>query len=421
MASTIRNLPVVQNWDCHSCSHCCRDYQVPVFFEEQQRIAQQGWEKDAELGGVSLIQGSGPPWARRYVLAQRDNHCIFLTDQNRCRIHERHGANAKPLACRLFPFVLVPTDDHWRVSLRFACPSAARNQGKPLSEHSAELTRFAAELDSEATPQGSGGARTRVPRLQLGQRVDWSELFRFADALQRLLETPSVPVQVRLRRCLALARICRQARFDRITGSRLGEFLDIVCAGLDSDVPLDSTTVPPPTWVGRVLFRQMAALYSRRDHGSERGPDMRNRLALLQAALRFARGVGRVPALHSAWPSVTFEQLDEPRGPLPEDAAAALARYYVVKVASMQFCGPTNFGMGFWQGFESLAATYPVIMWWARALAQRPDCAAITRAIEVVDYHFGFNPILGTWRQRFSLGILAERGELDRLIAWYSQ
>ena len=43
------------------------------------------------------------------------------------------------------------------------------------------------------------------------------------------------------------------------------------------------------------------------------------------------------------------------------------------------------------------------------------------RAITMVDHNFGFNPMLGTQRQRLSLGILATRGELARLVSWYSR
>ena len=39
----------------------------------------------------------------------------------------------------------------------------------------------------------------------------------------------------------------------------------------------------------------------------------------------------------------------------------------------------------------------------------------------MIDHNFGFNPLLGTQRQRLSLGILVARGELGRLVGWYSR
>jgi lysine-N-methylase len=228
-------------------------------------------------------------------------------------------------------------------------------------------------------------------------------------------------VERRLRKCLALARLCRQARFDKVTEGRLTEFLQVLGSALDAEAPADPAAVPPPSWVGRVLFRQALALYLRKDHGPDRGIAAQGRLALLGAAWRFARGRGPVPRVHGRLPDVTFERLEAPAGPLPDAAEDLLERYYATKIGSLQFCGPTNFGHGLWDGLESLALTFPVILWLARAFGDRPRAEAVEQAVRVVDDPFGFNPIFGTVRQRLSLSILARRGELEKLIAWYGR
>ena len=46
---------------------------------------------------------------------------------------------------------------------------------------------------------------------------------------------------------------------------------------------------------------------------------------------------------------------------------------------------------------------------------------AIKQAVRVVDDNFGFNKLLGQARQKFALRLLANRGELPRLIAWYGR
>lgn len=421
MPLPVRHLPVLQNWDCHGCTNCCREYHVPVSEEERQRILAQRWDQDAHLGNAALFQHQGMPWARRTTLTQRDGQCVFLNEAGRCRIHERFGAEAKPLACRIFPFVLVPVENHLRVSLRFACPSVAANQGKPLSAHSADLARFAGEIAQLAGPRTRNFDQSPPPPLQAGQHVDWPDLLRFSQAVLTLLQDRRVPIACRWRRCLGLARLCRQARFDQVQGERLDEFLQVVCTGLEAETPRASDLLPPPTWVGRVLFRQLLALFARMDLGRDQGEVARGRLALLRAAWRFTRGRGLLPRLHRLIPDTTFERLEEPRGPLPESAEAIIERYYVVKVGSMQFCGPSNFGLPFWPGLHALAVTLPVMLWWCRALSPLPPEQAAERAVGIVDYHFGFNPLLGTQRQRLSLNLLANRGELERLIGWYSR
>lgn len=417
MSRPVRHLPVLQNWDCHGCTSCCREYQVRVTDEERERITAQGWENDPGFQGLPLFVRAGPRWSRHFELNQRnDGRCIFLSDAGRCRIHERFGAAAKPLVCRVFPFVLVPAGDHWRVGVRYACPSAAANKGRPVPEHESELTGYAAEIDRR-----SGEAPGPPPPLRRGQYLEWADLLHFNQALLALVRDPSDRLERRLRKCLALVRLCHHARFEKVTGRRLIEFLNLIGAALDGETPADPASLPPPSWVGRSLFRQALAIYSRQDHGPDRGEAARSHLARIAAAWRFARGKGELPRVHARLPRTTFEQCERPTGPLPDAIEEMLERYYLVKLGSLQFCGATNFGMPFWEGFESLAQTLPIILWLARAFSDRSQEAAFAQAVGIVDNQFGYNPILGTGRQRLGLRLLAGRGEVEKLIAWYSR
>src|SRR5262249_30247868 len=140
MSLPVRHLPVVQRWECQGCGNCCREYQILVTAEERRQIEAQGWANEPALDSRPLFVASGLPWASRYRLNQReDGACVFLSEENRCRLHERHGPAAKPFACRLYPFVLVPAGDHWRAGLRYACPAAAGNEGPSLTHYQAEL------------------------------------------------------------------------------------------------------------------------------------------------------------------------------------------------------------------------------------------------------------------------------------------
>jgi len=414
---------VLQNWDCHQSGNCCKEYQVPVTDEERRRIEAQGWAGEPDFQGLPLFREHGLPWARHYHLNHlADGSCVFLGPTGRCRIHERFGAAAKPLPCRLFPFVLVPVGDHYRVGVRFACPSAAQSQGRALSAYDAELRDFAALLERrEGVVQAGGPAAVPPPPLQGRQTVAWPDLLRFVDALQKLLRNGNDRIERRLRKCLYLGNLCRQAKFDAVQGPRLTELLELLAAGLEAEVPADPTTLAAPGWTGRLLFRQALALYARKDRGPNRGPATFGRLNLLRAAWRYARGQGEAPRLHAWSPTTTFAQAEQPAGPLPADAEALLERYYLIKVGSVQFCGVTNFDMPLWEGLESLLLTYPILMWLRRGMTDRDPAAALTRALSIVDDNFGYHPVLGTGRQRFALRLLARTGELERLIAWYSR
>jgi lysine-N-methylase len=113
--------------------------------------------------------------------------------------------------------------------------------------------------------------------------------------------------------------------------------------------------------------------------------------------------------------------METSESPLSEEAELVLERYYAMKVGSIQFCGPAFFGMRFWEGFEVLALTYPMVVWWSRAFTDLSDPEAVARALSIVDDHFGFNRMLATRRQRLGFRILTRWGELEKLIAWYSR
>jgi lysine-N-methylase len=423
MALPIYQLPVVQNWDCHVCGTCCQEYRVTITEEEKQRIEAQGWGRDKDLGGIEPFVKHDGKNGKLWRLNHRDDDsCVFLSDQGRCRIHERFGYETKPLACRLFPFVLVPVADEWRVSLRFACPSVAANKGRAISAHNTSLAEFAARLaQREGLTKRPDGSLTPPPPLERHRNVEWPEILRLLEVLLGFLRKRRDPMELRMRKCLALAEAIRPLRLDQLESKQWRDLLEVLAGTVEQETTLNPLLVPAPSWVGRVLFRQAAALYTRKDHGPKRGLPGRGRVALFLAACRFTRGRGMVPRMHQQIPPVSFADLETPRGPLPSAAEEVLERYYTLKVGALQFCGAASFGLPFWQGFESLALTLPIVLWLSRAYQDRSREEAIMQALTIVDDHFGFNPVLATRRQRLSFRILARRGELARLIAWYSR
>lgn len=419
MPLPVRPLPTVQKWDCHGCSDCCRTYAVGVSEAERARIEGQKWEDEPALNGV-LPTVYDPSMGGYRMNHTADGACVLLGPDNRCRIHAKFGSAAKPMACRVYPFVLVPAGDHWRLGIRFSCPSAAENKGRPLADHAADLKAYAGLVEADV------GAQLKdqpVPPLQPGQVLPWADLLRFTKAILDLLRDEARPIERRLRMVAALADFCKKAVFETVTGQRLTEFLDIAVAMAEDDVPADPESIPKPGWVGRMLFRQMAAVYARKDNGPNKGIASRGKWTRFKAGWRFARGRGRVPKLHGRFPDTTFAVAEMPAGDLSAAGQALLARFYRVKVESMQFVGPTNHRRPFWLGLESLLLTFPVILWLTRVFASdgRDKDESLTEALRLVDDSFGFNKLLGSGRQNWAVGTLAGRGEIARLIAWYSR
>ncbi len=66
MTLPLRNLPVLQNWDCHSCVDCCR-IEAVVGDQEKQRIEKLDLAGDAEIASA--------PWFKRKGCGGRAAGC----------------------------------------------------------------------------------------------------------------------------------------------------------------------------------------------------------------------------------------------------------------------------------------------------------------------------------------------------------
>jgi len=221
-----------------------------------------------------------------------------------------------------------------------------------------------------------------------------------------------------------LAGLCRQSRFDTVSGGRLDEFLNIVAAAAIEEVPTDPNMVPRPGWVGRTLFRQQVGVYLRADIGPHAGVGKRGAWARFAAGWRFGVGGGAVPQVNEWLPKgVPFSAAEQPAGELPKAADELFTRYFAVKVESGQFYGPSNFHRGYWDGLDSLLLVFPTMLWAARVMTTggTPRIEAISKGLRMVDENFGYSRALGDARTLWGIRTMADRGEIARLIAWYAR
>jgi hypothetical protein len=63
----------------------------------------------------------------------------------------------------------------------------------------------------------------------------------------------------------------------------------------------------------------------------------------------------------------------------------------------------------------------PLNLWFMRLFRNMPPEKAAGRALTIIDSHFCSNPVLASSRLRLGFQALARRGELAKLIAWYSR
>ncbi|MHC5537400.1 YkgJ family cysteine cluster protein [Singulisphaera rosea] len=418
MSIPIKHLPLIQNWDCQGCGDCCRTLEAVITDEDKRRIESLDLTDDPQVGPKPWFSPAGRG-SKQWKLAHRpEGGCVFLTANNRCRLEERFGAGIKPFVCRLFPYILIPAGSHWRVGMRYSCPSAAANQGRPLVEAEDDLVYFSGLLEKHV---GRSGESAPPPQLRADQNISWPDLHRVVQVLVEIVQDRSDPLERRLRKCLAVARVCGYTQFDNLQGNRLSKYLQAVRSAVDTELPRAAEDLSPPDRLfGGILFRVFLAICAQRDLNVRRASGLWNRLVRVISGCRFVRGRGSVPRVNEFLPKITFDDVEQRVGRQP-DLDETLERYYVVKLNSLQFCGPPNFNLPLLAGLESLILTLPMILWLRRALSDRPPKEAVQLAIQIVDNHFGGNPMLGFPHIQYLLRTMAQRGELDKLVAWYSR
>ncbi len=219
----IRTLPIVERWDCHSCGFCCRSTKFKLSDDDLKKLREQQWEKHPDFRGLPIVTRHG--WLRKYYqLGKRpDGACIFLTEDNLCRIHRDLGEAAKPLVCRLFPFQLVPLEKFAFVTLRQYCPSAVADNGRPLEEHLQYVAQLAEEGKLTVRP-------ITLPAIFPGCRRSWDDLLLVADVLDRLMHDERYPIVRRLVHGLQFCNLLEQSRLKEIGGDELAPLLEKLAA-----------------------------------------------------------------------------------------------------------------------------------------------------------------------------------------------
>lgn len=111
----------LRNFKCRECGACCRIKNgiVRVSDTEIRRIAEYLGMDDLEF--IDTQTEVAPDRKGLVLKSQNNGACVFLTAENRCRIHA-----VKPDKCRTFPFDWMNSDS---ASICPALGSIANDQG----------------------------------------------------------------------------------------------------------------------------------------------------------------------------------------------------------------------------------------------------------------------------------------------------
>ena len=411
---TLSTPPSFQCYECIGCGDCCRGrFAIRITQQDRERIEAQGWGNDElDLQGKPLFL---PVGNNAFQLAHdKQGACVFLTEDNKCRIHARFGESAKPLACRLYPFRYIPIGTQLRIDVRFDCPATAQNIGRPVSGYRPYLLKL---MPQAITPDVAGQA---PPPLFGKSQGAWAQYCRITETFERLLMHRQLDLPRRMLCALYLISALRNPRILSQEGRKFSDFLEKLAGNIIEKVAKDPLQrVPPPSMV-RVAFRQLAGHYGRIDRVGERT----NPLQRLIASWNIAFGLGTVPRCRPDFPTLTFAQIEQTSAPVSDEASATIERYLHMHLSSMSFFGSGYYNRSYLDGISGLLLTFPLICWYARTYAfgnglATPDAACAARAIEIVDHQHGISPLLNMPNERFRANFLTERSHLRALIIWY--
>ena len=179
-----------QRFTCQQCGMCCRGAWVVVTPAEVARYRKVGAARLYTNGGTIAealdIDPFEPVAHGHYRIRKRaDGACGFLSADNRCRIHEELGGDAKPLVCRVFPFRFHPVEGRPLVTTSASCPTIVKNEGTPLAAQGKEIAALRSEW-TRAFPETGGPLL-----LTRGRPIEAGTLAAIKAALRGMLEPPA--------------------------------------------------------------------------------------------------------------------------------------------------------------------------------------------------------------------------------------
>lgn len=319
-----------ERYHCTGCGDCCRGWAVPLRPGEADRFRAQAAafvpaERLAALvtrtrGIDTLAVGAG---------------CAALDQEQRCRVHAAHGADAKPLACRLFPFRFVVTPDDVRVSLSFACPAVVDGEGPRLDEQRDEIARLYDAVASAYTVRVADEVA-----LSATHALRWAEAAELCAALAEALRGGGSLVE----------RVCRAGAITALLLARLDDgraFAEALAEARAGAAALVAEALVAPPAVDRLSRAFLRTVLESTAPGARAGSRLMGTFASLfggSGAKLAAPGLGA-------------------------DGEALLARWLVGEVEGLTFFGRVAFGLSLCDGLDLLTLTAAAVASLARQLA----------------------------------------------------
>ena len=227
------------------------------------------------------------------IRKRADGACGFLSEDNRCRIHQELGAGRKPLTCRLFPYAFHPSADGVIVTASFGCPTIVANEGTLIAAGASRLaieslrTEWFAVDRSKAPPQ----------ELVQGRAMTTRSALQLREGLLAMLKRESADLRDNIRRIAATLDDLTRSRVLALDDAGFAEYvaLTVPHAAAKPDAPPARNPGSIPRLLQYGFLYTVSAIRADLEHpGQSRGRLRRLRLQLLAHFHGLAPGLERV-------------------------------------------------------------------------------------------------------------------------------
>lgn len=367
---------------CSRCGDCCRTWDVMISPRERKALEGVDWSERADdLVDLKPTVGIKVPGmtGQRRLRRRDDGSCIYLGEQNQCRLHEHFGDEAKPLMCRLYPFGFYPIGDRVAVDVAFSCRAVAEDKGKKLDGREPEWTRLvraahAARIDVEESEVDLESAveDDREHRLRDATRLPAELVWELEHDLLGLLDNREMALFDRVRAVLQYGRIATMGDPTLPTAAALRQ-------AMAKGIPLQMQREPSKETLDRtqraVFFQWLfLALNPPPSRLQELPPELleQERRKRLGWADRYKISDAH-PLIDDRELGVTFEEvvkvgsgvLRAPGGGRGE----RIEHYLKAKILGQRFLLQGGEELPFVEALAKFLLVYPMILWTAKALA----------------------------------------------------
>ncbi|RMG16594.1 MAG: YkgJ family cysteine cluster protein [Planctomycetota bacterium] len=421
-----RRLPVARatRFACRRCGDCCRWRPVELTPAEAERLERDGPAALGRLGPVSAtVRRRGR--LLRFLRRRADGACIFLADPAECRLQTALGAEAKPLACRTYPWEFVPrsaAEAPPLLAASFTCSSVARAEGEGLTSQREEAAGLLEELEAASrlppAPTPAFARALRYPR---------EDLERLCELLLAEFEDARRPFPARALVAAKFLDLVAASRFPSLRTPTTRRQLDAFHEGIRAQTERGLLRAPtaPPSRAQRLLLGSLLARACRPEP-----PALATASGLRRAAHRLGDGLALLAfwagsGLVQPWDRARRVVLGTVRRTAPRAdpaapcADAALTRYFVAKLSQPFLYAPHHALRTAQASLGLLLRVYPMALLLARAacLARsgtEVDASDYASALRTIDRAFART----AW-DRGALGRLRARllGDFDAALA----